>query len=673
MKNLLRALRFAWPYRWRFLTSVFCAFMVAVLWGANISAIYPFLNVLGSDQNLQQWIAGQIRETEKQIEGHEKQLARLQKEHEELERKPAGKERDRRIATSLGNQAREESKLSSARSSLSWQLRGQHYINKYLPTDRFETLAWLLGFVIVGVLVKGVFDFWQESLVGSVVGLTIFDLRNRFFRQVLKQDVSHFTQQGSHQLMARFTNDMESLGTGMKTLFGKVVAEPLKAIVCVAIACFISWRLTMVFLIVVPLALLLMSRVAVYMKRAGRKVLDTMTSLYKILQETFTSIKVVKAFTMERYERRRLLLGGKHYYNQSMRVVNLEALSGPIMETLAAMAIAGALLVGGYLVLEAETQVMGIKLMDQPPHWMTLIQLYFFLVATAEPVRKLSNVYNRVQSAAAASDRIFDFMDRVPKIDGNALAPRLGRHRQGVEFRDVCFSYHTDHPVLRHIDLKVEFGETIALVGKNGCGKSTLVGLLGRFYDPDYGKILIDGHDLRRVNLRSLRSQMGLVTQETLLFDDTVYANIAYGHRHATLAQVEAAAKKAYAHDFICKLPEGYQTRIGESGATLSGGQRQRLCLARAILRDPSILILDEATSAADLESEALIHQALRDFAKNRTTFLITHRLSTLEIADRIVVLDEGQILAVGSHEQLLRSCDLYARLQEVSFQKKVA
>jgi subfamily B ATP-binding cassette protein MsbA len=673
MKNLIRALHFSWPYRWRFLASVLCAFLVAVLWGANISAIYPFLNILGSDQNMQQWIAEQIKESDRQVEVLTGVVERLKQEQAALEAQPPTKERERRITSVLGNQAREENKLSAAKSRQYWQRIGQHYIIKLLPSDRFETLVWILLFVIIAVIMKGLFDFWQESLVGSIVGLTIFDLRNRFFRETLKQDVTQFTQQGTHQLMARFTNDMETLATGMKTLYGKVVAEPLKAIVCIVIACLISWRLTMVFMIIVPLALFLMSKVAVYMKRAGRKVLDTMTNLYKILQESFTSIKVVKAFTMERYERRRLLLSGKHYYKQSMRVVNLEALSGPVMETLAAVAIALALLVGGYLVIESQTEVLGLKLMDQPPHWMTLIQLYFFLVAIAEPVRKLSNVYNKLQSAAAASDRIFEFMDRQPRITPNPLAGRLPRHKRCIVLRDVCFSYRPDAPVLSHINLEVKFGETIALVGKNGCGKTTLVGLLGRLYDPDHGSILIDGYDLRQVNLRSLRQQLGLVTQETLLFDDTVAANIAYGHRHATAAQVEAAAKKAYAHDFITRLPAGYDTIVGEMGMSLSGGQRQRICLARAILRDPTLLILDEATSAADPESEALIHQALKEFTRARTTFLITHRLSTLEIADRIVLLDEGKIAAVGTHADLMRSCELYARLQEIHLQRKAA
>lgn len=673
MKNFLRALRFSWTYRWRFLTSVFCALMVAVFWGANLSAIYPVLNVLGTDMNLHQWIDKQINEYDRKIEIYQKNTEQLEKRLAQAEAMPAGKERDRTMASLTGQLAREETHLSSSRSNLFWSQKAKIFINKFCPQDKFETLIALLVLVFIGNLIKGVFDFWQESLVGSVVNLTIFDLRNSFYRHVIHQDVSQFSDQGTHQLMARFTNDMESLSSGLKALFGKVVAEPLKAFSCVAIACFISWRLTLLFLVIVPLALLLMSKVAIYMKRAGRRVLDSMSSIYKVLQESFQGIKVVKAFTMERHERRRLFEGGKDYYKQSMKIVKIDALSGPILEVVAITAVSGALLVGGYLVLKSETMIFGMKMFDQPPHWVTLLQLYALLVAIADPVRKLSNVYNKMQSAAAAADRIFDYMDRPTKVSPNVQGPRLKRHSQSIVLRDLCFSYKPDQPILTHLNLEVQFGETIAMVGKNGCGKSTLVGLINRFYDPDYGSILIDGLDIRQVNLRSLRSQIGLVTQETILFDETIAKNIAYGQRHATREQVEMAAKRAYAHDFIVKLKDGYETRVGEMGLSLSGGQRQRLCLARAILRDPSILILDEATSATDLESEALIHRTLKEFTKNRTTFLITHRLSTLEIADRIVVLDQGRIVAVGRHEQLMHQCDIYIRLYEVQLQRRVA
>jgi ABC-type multidrug transport system fused ATPase/permease subunit len=265
------------------------------------------------------------------------------------------------------------------------------------------------------------------------------------------------------------------------------------------------------------------------------------------------------------------------------------------------------------------------------------------------------------------------YMDCEPRVHPNTTGPRLRRHAVDIEFREVCFSYDPGHPILTGVHLRVRHGETIALVGKNGCGKSTLVGLIPRFYDPDHGSVLIDGIDVRTANVRSLRQQIGIVTQDTVLFDDTIARNIAYGHSRASQEEIEKAARQAFAHDFIAKLPHGYDTRIGEAGTKLSGGQKQRIALARAILRNPSILILDEFTSQSDAESEALVHQALREFVRGRTTFVVTHRLNTLEIADRIVVVENGRVAAVGTHQELLKASPLYQRLHEAHFQRMVA
>jgi ATP-binding cassette, subfamily B, bacterial MsbA len=666
MKNLLRALRFAWPYRGRFLLSILCAIIVAALWGANFSAIYPVLYSLGRDTNMQTWAAQKVENYKDTVEKKRKEVEEKREELRRVGEWPSGKERERRIVELNGEIARLLEHQSYAQSQLNWCGLAKFYIDRYCPTDRFETLVWLLVLVICAMILKGIFDFCNETLVGSVVHRSMFDLRNRFYRNTLRLDVAQFTKEGSHELLARFTNDMEALAASTKTIFGKSVTEPLKVIAFIALACFISWRLTLLFIIAMPLALLLMSRVAVYMKKAGRRVLGSMTSLYKIVQESFQGIKVVKAFTTERQERLRLYVGARDYARRGMHVIVLEALSGPIMEVLASVAVAGALLVGAYLVLYKGTHIFGLRMTYSPLEMEELIQLYALLLAIADPVRKLSSSYSKVQAGAAAADRIFDFMDRKPYVQSNPFAPRLERHERSIEFREVCFSYNHGTPILSHINLKVEFGQTIALVGHNGCGKTTLVGLLARFMDPDYGSILIDGVDHREVRLRSLRQQISLVTQETVLFDDTVFNNIAYGRHKPLPEEVEEAAKKAYAHDFIMRLPLGYQTRIHEMGVILSGGQRQRLALARAILRNPTILILDEATSAADLESEALIHRALKEFTRNRTTFIITHRLSTLEIADRIVVMNQGRIEAVGRHDDLIVGCETYKRLNDV-------
>jgi ATP-binding cassette subfamily B protein/subfamily B ATP-binding cassette protein MsbA len=354
-------------------------------------------------------------------------------------------------------------------------------------------------------------------------------------------------------------------------------------------------------------------------------------------------------------------------------VVKLDALSGPIIEILGVAAVAAALLAGAYLVLNGQTALFGIEMTEHPLEAETLLQLYALLAAIADPVRKLSSVYTRMQSGGAAADRIFAFMDREPRVQRNSTGPRLPRHQTSIEFRNVCFSYEPGRPILTGIHLHVRQGETVALVGKNGSGKTSLVGLLPRFYDPDHGSIFIDGVDIRTANLRSLRQQIGMVTQHTVLFDDTVFNNIAYGARRAPRECVEQAARQAFAHDFIVQLPQGYDTQIGEAGAKLSGGQRQRMALARAILRDPSILILDEFTSQYDAESEALIHRALHEFIRGRTTFVITHRLNTLEIANRIIVVDGGRILAVGTHNELLADCQIYQRLHDAQFQRLVA
>jgi ABC-type multidrug transport system fused ATPase/permease subunit len=293
----------------------------------------------------------------------------------------------------------------------------------------------------------------------------------------------------------------------------------------------------------------------------------------------------------------------------------------------------------------------------------TLLNLFALLIGMADPVRKLSSVYTKIQNATAASDRIFQFMDKTPDVKANSDGPFLPRHSKSIEFKDVCFSYIDGHPVLTNVSLDVKAGETIALVGPNGCGKTTLLNLLPRFYDPNHGSIIVDDIEIREANLRSLRRQIGIVTQDTILFDDTIYNNIRYGNRQANQEAVYEASKKAYAHEFILKLANGYETMAGEAGKSLSGGQKQRIALARAILRDPSILILDEHTSQCDPVSENLIHEVLKDFKKGRTVFLITHRMHAVEIADRILVIDRGRIEAVGTHEELIRSSNTYRRL----------
>jgi subfamily B ATP-binding cassette protein MsbA len=673
MKNFLRALRCAWPYRGRLVLSFLCALLAAVLWSLSFTSIYPVLTTLSKEITVQEWADQEIKHLEKYIRDKEAEREIPAKETRERQEEPASTERDKRLRDLTNRLAKLDSDLQSANRALYRTRLLKWYCERFLPNDRFRDLVCIIAVVVAAVAIRGFFEFWQESLVGSVVNLSLFDLRNRFYRNVIHLDVSQFSDTGTNDLMARFTNDTELLGTGLKTIFGKMISEPLKAFGSVLVAAWISWQLTLMFLVLVPIAVFIMTKVGRTIKRATRRLLERMSSIYKILQESFQGIRVVKAFTMEPYERRRFCSATKDYYYKAMRVVNMDALAGPIIEFVGVAAIAAALLLGAYLVVNDQTHIWGLRMTGQPMEAAALLTLYTCLAAIADPVRKLSSVYTRINSAAAAADRIFSALDKQPRVSGNSNNPRMPRHEQAIELRDVCFSYDPGHAILTDVHLHVRFGETIALVGRNGCGKTTLVGLIPRFFDPDHGSILIDGHDIRHVHLRSLRQQIGIVTQETILFDDTIYNNIAYGNRHARREDVEEAAQRAYAHDFILSLPHGYDTRVGEAGAKLSGGQKQRLALARAILRDPSILILDEFTSQSDVESEALIHKALREFMRDRTTFVITHRLNTLEIADRIVVLEHGRIVAVGTHPELLGTCSAYQRLHEAWFQRPAA
>ncbi len=355
----------------------------------------------------------------------------------------------------------------------------------------------------------------------------------------------------------------------------------------------------------------------------------------------------------------------------------IDAMSDPVLEMLTLVTVAIALLAGSYLVLKKtiflQLGPFQIQLASQVMAIEELLTLYAVLAGASDPIRKLSNVHSKIQRAAAAADRICAMMDREPKVIESAEAIDLTRRAKVIEFRDVFFSYPGRPPLIKGISLKVQHGETIALVGPNGCGKTTLMSLLPRFWDVNEGAITIDGHDIRDLRLRSFRRQIGIVPQETILFQDTIARNIAYGDPGASRERIIEAAKRAYAHQFIMSLPDGYDTVIGERGHGLSGGQRQRIALARTMLRDPAILILDEATSAVDIQDEALIRKAIEEFSQGRTTFLISHSLGTIQFANRIILIDDGCIVASGSDQELRRSSPLYRRLYEIHYHRETA
>jgi ATP-binding cassette, subfamily B, bacterial MsbA len=672
MKNFLRAVKFALRYRGRLIFSFVCALVAAIIWGMTFSAVYPVLTLMETKKPLQAWVDGRIAEIDNDIAAKEKEIDNLEDDKRKIESERPSKNREEKLHKITEDLDTKEARLADARSRQWRHQQLKHHVIRHLPNDLFNTFALILGLVILASAIKGIFEFWQEYLVGIVSARTVLDIRTRFYRAAVHQDLRQVHEGGSAELMSRFTNDMEAIGSGQKILFGKLIAEPLRAIACLCIAFWISWQLTLFFVLVVPVAVVVMTMASKKMKRASRRMLERMGSLYKILQETFQGLRIVKAFTMEPYERRRFHDAARDYAERSIKVSRIDALTGPLVELTGIIAVSIALLAGSYLVLSGSKRIMGVQLTSQPLNQPALLTLYAALLGMADPIRKLSSVYTKLQGSAAACDRVFTAMDLVPQVQPNPEGPRLDRHCKEIEFQNVCFSYTKERQVLTNICLRVQAAETIAIVGANGSGKSTLLNLLPRFYDPDHGSILVDGIDIRTANLRSLRKQIALVSQDPILFDDTIYNNIAYGNRKATKEQVEDAAKKAFAHDFIL-AKGGYETKIGDLGTTLSGGEKQRIALARAILRDPSILILDEFSSAIDPVSDRLIHDALQSFKQGRTTFFITHKMHTVQMADRIVVLDNHAVAATGTHAELIASSPVYRGLYEAQIHAKAA
>jgi ATP-binding cassette subfamily B protein/subfamily B ATP-binding cassette protein MsbA len=563
-----------------------------------------------------------------------------------------------------------QSRLAAERRAQATYTWLQPYLDRYLPHDPFQTLALVTLALLLGTVMKDLFSIFNNVLVARLAQLAVFDLRKKFYRRTLRLDLATFNDEGTSDLMSRFTNDMQNVAGGVEVLFGKLLSEPLKMVVCLGAAAWISWRLLLLSLLVAPVAGLAIRWLAKTLKRANRRAMEEMAQLYNTLEETFRGIKVVKAFTNERQERKRFHVRSKAYYKKAMRIARYDSLSHPLTEVMGILTICLALLAGAWLTLKGQTTLLGIRMSDRPLDREALLLFYGFLAGAADPIRKFSEVFSRLQSGAAAADRIFQRLDRQPEIRNPAVPVHAGRHHRELVFDRVSFAYQSGQTVLEDICLRIPFGESVAVVGPNGCGKSTLVNLVPRFADPSAGEILLDGVPLGDMRLRDLRGQIGLVTQETVLFDDTVYHNIRYGRPQATREEVIEAARRAHAHRFIeHELPQGYETVVGTLGGRLSGGQRQRIALARAILRDPAILILDEATSQIDLESEQAIQQVLETFIRDRTTIIVTHRLAALSLADRIIAMEGGKIIDAGTHEEMLARCGLYRRLHQLQFE----
>jgi len=648
MSNFSRVLRTALRHRWNVFACLSTSLIVAVLWAGNLSAVFWIVDVVMNDKSIPQWMEEELTSSQARMAELNAQLLQLGESPEE-----------NRLAISAA-EARltiQEQKAEKFGWMLPWAQR-------WLPATPFETLGVVCAVVMISTLLKNLFRIINQVLVARLGHRVGLGLRKRFYDHLLRLDMASYSHHGRGDLMNRCTTDLNFMSQGVQTLFGMAVREPLKMVACFCGAAYVSWRLLLITVIIVPPAAYLIQLLAKSLKRANRRAMEELSSIYDTLTETLSGMKLIKAFTMEDVERDRFDSSAHTYYKRQMKIATYNSLVSPLTENLGIGMVLLAAMAGGYLVLSGETSLFGIPISNDRLTHGDMGMFFAMLVGMSDPARRMSNVFNDLQKASAASDRVFQVLDTKPAIQDKAVPVALPQLNESLRFENIHFGYQSDKLVLHGIDLEVAAGETIAIVGTNGCGKSTLLSLVPRFYDPTSGSITIDDVNIADVPIRDLRSRIGIVSQETLLFNDTVAENIAYGVSNADQSAIEAAAKKAYAHQFITeKLPQGYDTVVGPGGNKLSGGQRQRIALARAILRDPEILILDEATSQIDLESEQLIHQVLADFTRNRTTLIITHRMSTISLADRVVVMDQGAILDAGSHEMLLARCDLYRRL----------
>ncbi len=654
MGNFGRAVREALRYRFQVTAIVVSSLLVAVLWGGNIGTIYPFVEVSINGQSMHGWIDGKIKSSRTTINELEAQIQQAPDDPE-----------------SAKQQRNDRSSLRAEREALARYERIRPFVKRYTPASPFYTLLFIVCVLLVGTLLKNIFLGVNLVLVEWLAQLTTFGIRKQFFRQTLAMDLDSFGDDHTTGLVARFTHDLSFINGGLNNLFGRTVREPLKMLACLIGAGLICWRLLLLSLIVAPIAGLVIRTLARSIKRANRKAMEQMAELYAVITESLSGIEAVKTFTMERHERRRLHQAAKLYMRRAMRIATYNAMMRPATELMGIGAVCMAILAGGYLALsDGATSILGIPIASRPLDRGALLTFFALLIGVSDPARKLADVYGMIQRGAAAADRVYQMMDRTSKIQEPARPQPLPEPLGNVVLEKVTFGYLEDQTVLQDVSLELKRGETLAIVGPNGCGKSTLAKLIPRLYDPRSGSVQISGIDVRDVRLADLRSRIGVVTQNTWLFDDTVGNNLRYGSLHASAEEVRQAAAQAHADRFINQLANGYDTPVGERGGKLSGGQRQRLALARAILRDPEILILDEATSQVDLESEQLIHDALRKFVRGRTTIMITHRLSTLELADRILVLDDGRVTDLGTHDELIGRCRLYGRLHEAGLRQ---
>lgn len=655
-RDFFRALGFLWPYRRRVVVSILCALFTGVFTAGGLVALIPLLNVFLEGRSASEFVDEMVVErtygVKLEFDHGIYRVIKLDKNDpefiEENRRDPIT------LQTELGI---DRLKLMAQSNVVAWHLRLLQEIGQRWPRDPVPAIACMVGVILFMALLGSATRFSHEFLSDTCAISAVTDLRRKLYDHVLHLPLNYFTRRGTGDLTARLVTDAQSLQDGFKTVLGQAIQEPIKAAFALLVAMWIDWRLTGFVIVFAPVMVIVIRKLGTKVRRSMRASLERSSTMLGQIESTLSGVRVVKSAVAEPFERRRYRETMNRLRREQIKMSRYEAWSTPTLELLGLVAICSVLIVASWMVFVDKS--------FDPPQ---LITLMLCLVAIAEPLRRISKLNNVIQKSNAAAARIFEIIGQPtePRITvSNRVSVPL-TFNSSIRFTNLSFSYPgANTRAIDQVSLEVPRGTSVAVVGRNGSGKTTLLSLLPRFFEPDSGAILIDNIDIKNWPIRRLRRMIGVVTQEAILFPGTISQNIAYANPTATQEEIEHAARRAFAHDFIVEKPQGYATMIDGLGGQLSGGQRQRINIARAILRDTPILILDEATSQVDAESEHLIQQAITELMHDRTTFVIAHRFSTILSADRIVVMEAGRIVASGKHDELLNSSDIYKQLYE--------
>ena len=534
-------------------------------------------------------------------------------------------------------------------------------IDSVLAEKNAEMLNIIAAGIIIIFFIRGVCFYGQNYLMSYVGERVIIDIRSAVYEKLQRLSVSFYDKNKTGTIMSYVTNDVSALQAAMVQNTIDMITEGSVLIGSITAMVYLDWKLTLFTFCTFPFVLWLMDFFGKRIRKSGRRIQECTADITSILQETVSSARVIKSFVREDYEIKRFCNQNFANFRANMKNAQLMALLTPVIEFVAAIGVTAIIWYGGHGVINGDLTAG------------SLVAFLVYAVNISNPVKRLTRVVGSIQKALAAAQRVFDVLDMKEEIAEIPGAKALPQIEGSVEFKDVSFAYDKGEPVLKDVSFKAEPGEVIAIVGPSGAGKSTIANLLPRFYDTTSGSISIDGNNIAEVKVASLREQVGIVPQETVLFNGSLYDNILYGRLEATREEVEAAAKAANAHNFIMEFPNGYETMLGDRGLNLSGGQRQRIAIARAILKNPRVLVLDEATSALDTESERIVQEALDRLMVGRTSFVIAHRLSTIKNADKILVLQRGRIVETGTHDELMANNKLYSHLYNIQYREKEA